>query len=336
MEANPYYVMNAQHGQRTPARRKQDKYRAKGKKTRREDTKINMLRDAKNAEYKRLHCHEIVLDLAAGPLKASVWNEDFLELRRNIIERYNRVEGDGQEENRQQDDVHGGGWQRGGYDWSQSAAEGNGQEEDGHGEGWQRGGYDWSQSAAAPIPIISDKDEIEALIKSKERFIENCRSIIPPSPDDACFMIPDVQRSIEAREILVEFEIQECCQGTSEHAILLGKVEDYCRAASVFAPSKMLVTIKGSIAHDEMDMDYDDFSPTQARLHTHDDPSVENLKSMNEYYRRREMIHFYKDHGYRILPWKLCVVDGWGGEDVDAYSKILLNPDIDTYGELFM
>jgi len=112
-------------------------------------------------------------------------------------------------------------------------------------------------------------------------------------------MIPEVQRSIEAREILVQFEIKECCQGTSEHATLLEKVEDYCRDLSVLFPSKMLITIEGSIAHDEMDMDYDDVSPTQARLHTQENFSVENLKSMNEYYRRREMIQFYKDHGYR-------------------------------------
>ena len=50
MDTDPYFVTNAQHGRRTPARRKQDKYHATRKKTRREDTRQRMLIDAKAAE----------------------------------------------------------------------------------------------------------------------------------------------------------------------------------------------------------------------------------------------------------------------------------------------
>ena len=312
METNPYFVLDAQHGRRTSARRKQDRYRAKAKKTRREHANFWKLREAKDAEYRKLHCHEIVLDSAAGSLRASVWKEDFLDLRRSTIEHYGQSGGDGQEQ-----------------DWN---------EDDGGAGGWGRAENDWSRSAPVHTPIISGTAEFEALIHNKERFIEYCHGIAPPSPDDYCFMIPDVQRCIESREILVKFDMKECCQGTSEHATLLRKVEDYCRSVYSLSPSKMLITIQGSIAQDEMDWDYDDYSPTEERLHTHETPSADNLNNMNEFDRHREMIQFYKDHGYRILPWQCCVSDayGYGGRGVDAYSKHLSDPALDIDGELFM
>ena len=99
----------------------------------------------------------------------------------------------------------------------------------------------------------------------------------------------------------------------------------------------MLITIQGSISQDEMDWDYDDYSPTQERLHTNENPSADTLNNMNECDRRREMIQFYKDHGYRILPWECCVSDcGYGGKGVDTYSKHLSDPALDIDGELFM
>jgi len=311
METNPYFVLDAQHGRRTSASRKQDRYRAKAKKTRREHAKFWKLRDAKDAEYKKLHCHEILQFSAAGALRASVWNEDCLELRRGIIEHYSQSGGDDEEKCGYEDDEHGG--------------------------GWQEGGNDWSLSAAVPTPIITDKEEIEALIRNKEKFIEYCRSIIDLSEDEFFSMIPDVQRCIESREILVKLNMKECCQGTAAHATLLRKVEDYCRSMYSISPSKMLITIEGSISQYEMDEDYDDYSPTQETLHTNEKSSADNVNNMNECDRRREMIQFYKDCGYRILPWQLCVEygHGWGHRNVGAYSKHLSDPALDIDGERF-
>jgi hypothetical protein len=244
-----------------------------------EDTQS--IHEANDAEYKRLHCHEIVLHSKSGDLKACVWNEDCLELRRRIIEKYNETRDHDQEEHGYEDDEGGG--------------------------EWQKGGYDWSLSGGVRTQIITEKEEIEALINDKKRFMEYCLSIMPCSPDDFCFMIPEVQRSIEAREIVVEFEMKECCQGTTQHANLLEMVEDYCRDLFVFCPTKMLMTIKASVAEEEMD----------------------------SYLRCREMIEFYKDRGYRLLPWEFCVSDGWGGRNVGAFSKHLVDPALDIDRELF-
>jgi len=316
MEINPYFVLDAQHGRRTSARRKQDRYHAKAKKTRRERANFWKLRDAKDVEYKKLHCHDILQFSAGGALRASVWKEDFLELRRRVIEHYLRRPVIEHYSQPGDDD--------GEQECKRGAAEND----------WS--GNDWSGSAPVPTPIISGPEEIEALINNKERFIEYCHCISPVSSDDYCFMIPDVQRCIESREILVKFDMKECCQGTSAHATLLRKVEDYCRSVYSLSPSKMLITIQGSILEDEIDCDYDDYSPTQDRLHANENTSADNLNNMNESDRRREMIQFYKDHGYRILPWECCVSVTSDGSSVGAYSKHLSDPALDIDGELFM
>jgi len=243
--------------------------------------------DAKMAEYTRLHCHDIVVPSKAGPLKARVWDENCLDLRRNIIEKWTPVES---------------------VPLVQSWHEKDSQEEEEG--GWSRGGYDWG--GPAHTPYIRDKDEIETLIRNKQRFIEYCERIIPISDFNDCFMIAEVQRSYEERGILVKFDLKECCQGSPEHAILLNKVEDYCLILSDLDPSKLLVTIRGS--HDAF---------------------VTRRKNKNQNSRRQIMIQFYKDHGYRLLPWKCCVSEGQGGKLVDAFSKHLSNPALDTDGKLF-
>jgi len=209
MDANPYLVLNAQHGRRTTARRKQDKYHATRKKTRREGAKQRMLRDAKALEYKRLRCHEIVVDSdsAAGSPRASVWIQDVLEQRRKIIRHFNQKAGDDDG----LDDIARG-----------------------------------CQGVEECHTYVSDQEDIEALIQDKVKFLEYCRIITPDNVDDSNTFEEVLQRYIEAREILVELEIKDCWQGTPEHAMLLKNVEDYCREKYALDPDKMLVAIVGS------------------------------------------------------------------------------------------
>ena len=247
MEANPYIVVNAQHAEM-------------------------------EAEYKRLHCHEIVRNSAGGCLRAVVWNENFLELRRSIIRKWNTPEPDGRVD-----------------PWADPG-------------GWG--------AVARPI-MIRGHDEIEALVKDKHKFLEYCENIVPASDYSSCFMIADVQRSYEERDILVKLKVPESLHATEEHAILLQEVEQYCRELSAYdrSKSKNIVTIRGSLDHA---------------------PDVTRRQNKKKYDRRLCVIEFYKKHGYRLLPWKCCAKDGsQGGRMVDAFSRNLSDPDLDTDGKLF-
>ena len=301
MDANPYLILNAQHGRRTTARRKQDKYHATRKKKHREGEKQRLLKDAKAAEYKRLHCHEIVLhsDSAGVSLTASVWIEDVLEQRRNIIRHFNK----------------------------------NAEDDDGSDD--MAGGCEGVEECHT---YVSDPEEIEALIQDKDKFLEYCKILTPGYVDDSNTFEEVLQRYIEAREILVELEIKNCCQGTAKHATLLENIEAYCRDEYAHDPDKMLVTIVGSKVQYKMDAKYEDFNPVQARQYTHADETTDNLKNMNEFYRRREMHQFYQDHGYRILPWEQTTSDRNGHADgtVCVYSKHLSNPILDKDEEPFI
>ena len=245
MEANPYIVVNAQLAEM-------------------------------QAQYNKLHCHEIVLDSAGVCLRALVWNENFLELRRSIIRKWNTPE----------EDVHVDPWADPG--------------------GWG--------AASRPV-MIRGHDEIDALVKDKHKFLDYCENIIPASDCNSCFMIADVQRSYEERDILVKFKVPESLHATGDHASLLEQVEDYCRALSAHDPSKNIVTIRGSLDHD---------------------PAVTRRQNRRKYNRRQRIIEFYKEHGYRLLPWQCCATDGsQGGTMVDAFSKNLSDPALDTDGKLF-
>jgi len=278
MRVNPYLVLTAHNG---------------------EQSEKALLRDAKKAEYKRLHCHEIIVESGDDSLSASVWKQDVLEQRRKIIRDFNKKAGDD--------------------DGSDHIARG-------------------CEGAEECHTYVSDQADIEALVQDNAKFLEYCNIIIPDNMDDSNAFEEVLQRYIEAREILVELEIKECCQGTSQHAMLLTEIEDYCRREYALDPDKMLVTIVGSNVQYDMDFEYDELSPVQARLHTHADESIDNLKNMNEYYRRREMNQFYKDAGYRVLPWVQSATDrnGYADGTVSVYSKHLSNPTLDKDVEAFI
>jgi len=87
-----------------------------------------------------------------------------------------------------------------------------------------------------------------------------------------------------------------------------------------------------------MDFQYNGFNPVQARQYTNAHESTDNLKNKNEFYRRREMHQFYKDQGYRILPWVQTASDqnGCPTGTVSVYSKNLSNPNLDKDEDPFI
>jgi len=77
----------------------------------------------------------------------------------------------------------------------------------------------------------------------------------------------------------------------------------------------MLITIVGQDTEVYDSEDWDENWQDKDELH---DANVHRGDKQNG-----EEIEFYASHGYRLLPWRQNVKDGWDSKQINLYSKHL-------------
>jgi len=151
--------------------------------------------------------------------------------------------------------------------------------------------------------------EIDAIIGDTDALIEYFLTI-EPNADDNESAHNDIQRCLENRRTMVYLEIHEASVYKKEHSALLECIEKDCHIRK-----EMLITIVGQDTEVYDSEDWDENWQDKEELH---DANVHRDDKQNV-----EEIEFYASHGYRLLPWRQNVKDGWDSKQINLYSKHL-------------